>query len=88
MSTSEFEQQYGENAKSHPYLNKIKPCALTDFSVNYTPSGSYMTYRQGGSMTAYQISMTFSELEPIYQNDYFGEGESTISVLNKNDMGF
>ena len=88
LSTSEIEQQYGENAKSHPYLNKIKPCALTDFSVNYTPSGSYMTYRQGGSMTAYQISMTFSELEPIYQNDYFGEGESTISVLNKNDMGF
>lgn len=54
--------------KEHPFLNKIKPCALTSFNVNYAPDGSYMTY-QNGSMTSYQVSMVFDELEPIYSDD-------------------
>jgi len=49
----------------HPYLNKIKPCALTNFSVNYVPDGSYMTY-QDGSMTGYDIALGMSEIRPIY----------------------
>ncbi len=65
----------GEADNQHPYLNLIKPCALTNFSVNYTPDGTYMTYANGGSMTSYQVDMEFSELEPIYKNDY----DSTIS---------
>lgn len=63
----------------HPYLNKIKPCALLNFSVNYTPDGTYMTYRDGGSMTRYTLQMTFAEVEPIYQED---------NDLNSNDMGY
>ena len=55
---------------THPYLNKIKPCALVDMNVNYTPDGSYMTYKDGGSMTRYSINMSFAEIEPIYANDY------------------
>lgn len=54
----------------HPYLNKFKRCALKDFSVNYTPDGQYMTYAQDGSMTAYELSMTFCELDPVLANDY------------------
>ena len=50
-------------------MNKIKPCALTGFSVNYTPEGSYMTYADGGSMTGYDLSLTFKEIEPIYRDD-------------------
>ena len=49
----------------HPYLNKIKPCALTNFSVNYVPDGSYMTY-QDGSMTGYDIALGMNEIRPIY----------------------
>jgi hypothetical protein len=60
----------------HPYLNVIKPCALTNFNVNYTPDGTYMTYAEGGSMTSYQVDMEFSELEPIYKGDY-DKGEGT-----------
>jgi hypothetical protein len=52
----------------HPFLNKIKPCALTAFNVNYTPDGSYMTY-QDGSMTSYTVDMQFDEIEPIYNED-------------------
>lgn len=53
----------------HPFLNKIKRCALTNFNVEYTPDGSYMTYKDG-SMTSYTVSMQFSELTPIYEEDY------------------
>ena len=53
----------------HPYMNRIKPCALTGLSVNYTPEGSYMTYADGGSMTGYDLSLTFKEIEPIYRDD-------------------
>ena len=53
----------------HPFLNKFKPCAMTGFNVNYTPDGSYMTY-DNKSLTAYDMSLSFSELEPIYQDDY------------------
>jgi hypothetical protein len=58
------------SGNQHPFLNKIKPCALTNFSVNYTPDGTYMTYADGGSMTSYAVDMEFSELEPIYKEDY------------------
>jgi hypothetical protein len=62
----------------HPYLNKIKPCALRSFDVQYTPDGSYMTYGDG-SMTSYQVSLNFGELNPIYDKDYDG---------SDNDMGY
>ena len=62
----------------HPFLNKIKLCALRSFDVQYTPDGSYMTY-DDGSMTSYQVSLNFGELNPIFANDY---DEST------NDMGY
>ena len=54
---------------AHPWMNKFKPCALTSFGVDYTPDGSYMTY-DDGSMTAYRIALAFSEIEPIYSNEY------------------
>lgn len=53
----------------HPFMNKFKPCALTSFNVDYTPGGSYMTY-DGGSMTAYNIQMSFNEIDPVYRGDY------------------
>ena len=57
--------------RQQPYMNKFKRCALKDFSVNYSPDGSYMTYKDGG-MTAYDLSMTFAELDPVLSNDYEG----------------
>ncbi len=57
------------NENNHPFLNKIKTCALTSFNVDYTPDGSYSTY-EDGSMTSYQVGLNFSELNPIYEDDY------------------
>ena len=58
----------GTEGQTHPYMNQIKPCALKQFNVNYTPSNVYMTYKTG-SMTQYTVEMLFGELEPIYQKD-------------------
>lgn len=66
-----------KNGREHPFLNKIKICALRDLTIDYTPDGSYMTY-DDGSMTSYNLTMTFGELNPIYQEDF----------KNSNDMGF
>ena len=57
------------SAEAHPWLNKFKPCAMTQFDVNYTPDGSYATYGDG-SMTQYNITLGFNEMEPVYSNDY------------------
>jgi len=63
----------------HPFLNKIKACALTNFSVNYTPDNTYMTYNDG-SMTSYNLSLSFSELEPIYANDNEDEAKTLLTT--------
>lgn len=65
----------GNKTEDHPYLNRIKVAALRDFSVNYTPDGNYMTYgaesdEGEGSMTQYDLSMTFGEIDPVYAQDY------------------
>lgn len=59
----------------HPYLNRFKECALTSCSVEYTPDGTYMTYDDPEkSMTAYRLSLSFQELEPIFDDEYGPEG--------------
>jgi hypothetical protein len=55
--------------EDHPGLNKIKTCALQSFNVDYTPTGSYMTFSDG-TMTAYNITLSFKELEPVYSDQY------------------
>ena len=75
----ELEYIFGDNNEEHPFMNKFKPCACTAFTVNYTPDGSYMTYRNEPSMTAYQLTMSFGEIEPIYSDEYDD---------NEQNMGF
>lgn len=47
----------------------IRACALTNCSVDYTPLGSYATYSDG-TMVAYNLSLQFQDVIPIYQEDY------------------
>lgn len=54
---------------SHSGLNRIKECALTNFSVDYTPLGSYMSYYDD-TMVAYTLNLQFQELTPIYDTNY------------------
>lgn len=53
----------------HPYIGRMKECALTSFEVDYTPDGNYSTYRDG-FMTSYTMSLTMKELEPVFYEDY------------------
>ena len=63
--------------KEHDFLPLIKECAMTGFNVNYTPDGNYATYRNS-AMVAVELSFTFKELEPIFNNDYENDGDSSI----------
>lgn len=64
-----FQLSYLHKNTPHFYLNRFKQCALTSFSVDYTPEGQYATF-QSGAMVSYQISMQFQEIEPIFNDDY------------------
>ena len=71
-----FQIQYRHKNEEHKFLNKFKECALTSFSVNYTPEGQYATYTDG-AMVSYEMQMQFTELEPIFNDDYTqGTGSS------------
>ena len=74
----ELQYIYGEGNTPHPFLNKFKPCACRNFSVNYTPDGSYMTYAGEPSMTSYQITLSFGEIEPIYADEYKDNNSPTM----------
>lgn len=66
---------YYKNQSIHPYLNKFKECALTGMSMAYTPDGNYATFYDG-SMTSYQMTLTFQELEPVFDSDYGSDYQS------------
>jgi len=66
----------------HPSINIIKTCALLSMDVQYTPAGTYMTYEDPyRTMTAYQLTMQFGELDPIYDNDYTELDNDNDTVL-------
>lgn len=71
--------------KDHPGLNKIKTCALQSFNVDYTPTGSYMTFPDG-TMTAYSITLSFKELEPVYSDQY--QDPTDNETVNSVRIGF
>lgn len=72
-----FNIEYKHRSDKHKGLNSIKgPCALTAMNVDYTSEGTYMTF-EDGTMISYVVSLSFMELEPVYNSDYdeFGEDE-------------
>ena len=60
---------YLHNNTQNPSLNRIKECALTNCSVDYTPTGSYITF-EDGTPVQYVLRMQFQELVPVYEDDY------------------
>lgn len=74
----------GTSIQKHPFLPVFKPCALQSISVNYMPDGSYMTYGDG-SMVAYDMTLSFGEIEPIFDEDYDETNENGPGQLG---MGY
>jgi len=67
---------------SHPFIGEIKECALQSFNVNYTPEGQYATFHDG-PMISYEIQMQFTELEPVFNEDYGNSGSLPANLLFK-----
>ena len=70
-------QYLNGDKRQQEYLNKFKECAMTNFTVNYAPDGTYATYEPdssgSGSMVSYEIGMSFQEISPVFNKDYEGE---------------
>jgi len=67
----------GVDGQLHRGLNMFKEVALQGFGVNYTPNGNYATYSDGIPV-AYEFSMTFTELEPVFNDDYPNDNDASI----------
>lgn len=76
-SPNTFKVQYINAGVDHPYIGKTKECALLNCTVNYIPEGTYMTFQDAPSMTSYDMSLTFTELTPLYDGDY-GNDDSNV----------
>ena len=92
-----FKLEYRSANKPIDAVNKFKTCALTSFSCNYTPDGLWAAYDRGQPVSTI-ISMSFDELEPIYDTDYQGfdangnslimEGRTDLSPISNNSVGY
>ena len=69
-------------AGEHPYIGKIKECALTSMTTDYTPENNYSTLKDG-FMTSYTITMEFKELEPIFNDDYEDKTEQQFASFRE-----
>ena len=68
-SPNVFQLEYMKGGSQHPFLNRFKLCALRTFDVQYAPLGTYATFPDG-VMQAYRVNMQFTELDPVYDEDY------------------
>lgn len=73
-----FKIQYKSGNKNHPFLNKFKECFLKNVNTSYTADGVYTTY-DDGTPTSMILGLSFTETEPIYDDDY-DEGPGTQGV--------
>lgn len=65
-----FKQAADKNsaAVNNPWVSQYKTCALGGVDINYTPDGSWATYRDG-SPVATQLTLQFQELKLVYESD-------------------
>ena len=68
-SPNTFQINYQHLGEDHKAINKIKECALQSCTVNYTPDGYYASHADG-NLVSYEINLQFSELEPVFYDDY------------------
>ena len=81
-SPNVFRLKYKTGNNDHQFLNSFVVAALTNVQINYTGSGTYMTYSDKSKTPVHMVmQLSFQELSPIYAEDYddFGnEGANGI----------
>ena len=80
-SPNTWKLEYKNGNKTHKALNRFKECALKTCSLQYTPDGNYATF-EDGIMTKYQMTLAFTELEPVFNSDYSENG------IGLNEIGY
>lgn len=79
-SPNVFRLKYKTGNSDHQFLNSFVVAALTNVQVNYTGSGTYMTYDDGSKTPVHMVmQLSFQELSPVYAEDYDTES-GTIGV--------
>ena len=86
-------------------LPRYKICALTSTEVDYAPGGLYQSYedeKAGSQPTIMTMTLNFTELTPIFEQDYRNFDEASqkdlfsraggelgeINKINTEDVGF
>ena len=64
-----FELKFKTGNQDHPFLFKMKKCALKNMNVSYMDTGLYATY-EDATPVAMTLNLTFQELSPVYNEDY------------------
>ena len=79
-----FRLSYKNKSKRIKSLNIFKICALTACEINFTPDNQYQSYEDTNAVSMpvrSTMSLTFTELAPIFADDYTGEGDESVSDL-------
>lgn len=94
-----FKLEYKSGNKSIKGLNRFKICALTSFSVNYTPDSQWAAYdddQAPGQPISITMGMSFTEIEPVFESDYqetiFKSGTTDLTQdldpIGPDDVGY
>ena len=80
VAPNTFRLEFFKGPVTHTFLPRIKECALLSVGVNYMPENSYMTY-EDSSMVSYSLSLSFQELEPVFNSDFEKEDNNTDQII-------
>lgn len=73
-------------------IGKIKTCALQQCAINYTPDGFYSAFNDslaGGSQPiSVTMQLAFTELTPIYNDNYDESDENSIGFDNLENISY
>jgi hypothetical protein len=72
----------GDDSAEHPFIGKMKECAVTKVQVDYTPQQNYSTLK-GGYMTSYKLTLQMTELEPVFNDDYRDDQDSGFASFRE-----
>jgi len=90
VSPNQFRVKFktGDN-KDHPSIGRIKDCALVSLNTTYGEGNTYMTFDDPSrTLTSYTLTMRFQEIEPLTEDDYLGEPNTSSGPLADSDDAF
>ena len=89
-SPNVFRLTYRTGMKRIKSLNMFKMCALTACEIDYTPEGVWAAYADssaGSQPISSNMALTFTELTPVFGNDYEDKPDESIRDLTTGSEG-